>query len=238
MSEFIRSSTDYFSLTNLKGNHQKFSRLKAQTMRTRGNSAKGLLRWDKLSENYKFYSMVKWVCHRQSGLSSTSLNVSLNWKWVQKFWDITASFKNNIWTSLLILCAPPTPIIRVFLVWKCRCDFKNASKAFKFSPSYLVWTGESCWVQLFPPAHPWDKMFQYSCLAQNTFHKLWGMRKGKANCILCSKIDTWVKGGTLELGNEQQRLSHAGTPWIPFLFLPPLFGRPWRAPCVSWLKTF
>lgn len=48
-----------FFLTNLKGNHQKFSKLKAQIMRTRGNSAKGLLRWDKLSENYKFYSMVR-----------------------------------------------------------------------------------------------------------------------------------------------------------------------------------
>jgi len=38
---------------NLKGNHQKFSKVEGQTRRTQDNFAKGLLGRDKLSEIYK-----------------------------------------------------------------------------------------------------------------------------------------------------------------------------------------
>lgn len=238
MSESIRPSTDYFSLTNLKGNHQKFSKLKAQTVRTRGNSAKGLLRRDKWSEKFKFYGMVRWVSHRQSALSLTLLNVSFKWQRVQKFWDLRASFLNNIWISLLTYCTSPTPIIRILIVWQYRYYFKKyvTCKVFKFSPSYLIWTRVSCWAQLFPPAHPWAQNFDILVFPK-TFHKLWFIRKGKANRNLCRKTKICMEGGSLGLGNEQQRHSHAGTFWIQF-FSPPVFGRPWRAPRVSWLGTF
>jgi len=53
MCVFIRPSSDRFGLMNLKGNHQKFSKVEGQTRRTQDNFAKGLLGRDKLSEIYK-----------------------------------------------------------------------------------------------------------------------------------------------------------------------------------------